>query len=95
MLPLPPSWMLRRLNWEPPATAEVLSQAVFSMPSHANEHRSSNDASGELAKEKVTFTRPFNVRCPRCGAARGQPCTTKAGIDREPHEGRIAKAGGR
>ena len=40
------------------------------------------------------YSVPFNVRCPRCGAARGRNCVTKAGTEREPHDRRVAKAGG-
>ncbi|WP_425311765.1 zinc finger domain-containing protein [Microvirga massiliensis] len=41
----------------------------------------------------MNYPVPYNVRCPRCGAARGAQCVTRAGKERDPHERRLAKAG--
>ncbi|WP_425487061.1 zinc finger domain-containing protein [Microvirga makkahensis] len=66
------------------------------MQSHKDEHHCLRACPDDFSREKdPSLPLPLNVRCPRCGAARGRACTTKAGDEREPHDKRFAKAGGR
>ncbi|WP_315099000.1 hypothetical protein [uncultured Cellulomonas sp.] len=38
------------------------------------------------------MTKPLDVECPRCGAARGKSCRTADRVKRDPHGRRIKAA---